>query len=503
MVSKISDLKYNPLFILLIFIFLINTNLFGQISKNNSVKTDTIVYKVDTIRHYIKIDTIVHRIDTIRRYIKYHTTVHKIDTIKRIVKFEKNGKVQKIDTIQSIAKLDTITPKIDSTKNHVKLNTSANKFNTDTVQQTNEVSALDIATNRGLFISSNDGKMQMRILGSVRVLLNYSSAQFVNQDAFNPYEIPMDTTSSSPNFYMNLGQSRLGFEVTRKNKQVGDIFVRIEADFNGINGNFRIRHAYGQINHLLVGQTWSIISNVGYQPATVNRASMPGAVNIRTPQIRYNNTVNDKIMWVAGIEYSTADLEIPDGVEGSVLQVIPDFSGRFTYKTKKFKGTVAAVLTTLSGRKDSDKISYSVGFGGLIMGIYDFNKNDKLYFTFGSGRGISHFFRDLTGKGQDAVIDQSKDKVKSLISTGGFVSYARSFKHNFSGSLSAGALSITNLKFQKETAFSYLSELMLDVFWTPLDGARVGAEIAHGKRVNNNAYKNRGLQFSMLIYYDF
>jgi hypothetical protein len=44
---------------------------------------------------------------------------------------------------------------------------------------------------------------------------------------------------------------------------------------------------------------------------------------------------------------------------------------------------------------------------------------------------------------------------------------------------------------------------MLDVFWNPVEGARLGLEYAHGMRVNKDYSKHFAGRFSMLIYYDF
>lgn len=408
------------------------------------------------------------------------------------------------DSIKGNKKIDTILQKRDTTKTFVLDSSNKSSFQRDTVQQANETSAVDIASNRGLFIGSQDGSMQLRILGSVRSLMNYSLVELETQSIFNPYEIPMDQTSNSPNFYASVAQSRLGFEVTRKTKDMGDIFIRLEADFNGSNGAFRIRHAYGQINHLLVGKTWSMMSNVSFQPATVNRAGAPGSINLRTTQIRYNKAINDKMMWFAGIEYSTPDIDVPTEINGTILQVIPDFTGKYTYKSKRFSGNASVIITTISGKlNDSDKISYSFGLGGLVAGKYTINDDNHLFASFGAGRGISHFFRNFTGKGEDAAYNDATNAIKALVSSGGYVAYEHNLPYDLMASASFGILSISNLSYQENTDFSFLYETMLDAFWSPVDGARVGAELAFGRRENNDGLHKSAFQFSTLIYYDF
>ena len=88
------------------------------------------------------------------------------------------------------------------------------------------------------------------------------------------------------------------------------IFIRLETDFNGYSGQFRIRHAYGQINNFLVGQTWSLFSNVSSMPMMVNGDGPTGSVTLRTPQIRYSGYSNREVRWALSLEYSIPEITI-------------------------------------------------------------------------------------------------------------------------------------------------------------------------------------------------
>jgi hypothetical protein len=376
-------------------------------------------------------------------------------------------------------------------------------FQQDTIQdQHNDISALDIATDRGIFILSSDRMMQMRILGSIRAAFNYSDQDLQNKNTFDPYEIPTNNHTRSPNFYAGLSQTRIGLEVTRRTKKQGDIFVRFEGDFANTVSSFRIRHAYGQFKHLLIGQTWSLFNNVGFQSATVSVNGPAGSIGIRTPQIRYYATIK-KITWYVGIEYSTPDLVIPDSVKGAILQVIPDFAGRIRYKSGPFTGHVSAIITTISGRDTSGKISYSFGFGGSIAGRLLIKQKNSIYFSLTTGRGISHFFDALNGKGEDAAYNPANQGITALYSTGGYVSFTRDLPEDLSSSLSFGMIAISNKDYQPANAYSYSYNALLNVFWQPLDGARLGIEYAFGERFDNGGARGRANRVSMLLYYDF
>ena len=395
-------------------------------------------------------------------------------------------------------------------KDSTKATTTFNKiaqgdlFQKDSNSINNEISPLDIGSSRGLFILSHDGMMQMRIMGSVRALMNYSNKEMDDQISFNPYDIPTGDSSKSPNFYASIAKTRLGFEVTRRTEKVGDIFIRIEADFSGTGGSFKIRHAYGQINHFLVGQTWSMFSNVSFLPATVSSIGPIGAISLRTPQLRYAKEVNKNINWVAGIEYSTPDFDVADSLGVTLLQVIPDFTGKIVYSKNKLSGQFSGIVTTISGKSETDdNISYSFGLGGTLAGKYELDKKNTFYGSFTSGTGMAHFINMFDGTGEDAAYDPNTESISSTYSIAGFLAYERKLPRNLIANISLSTASLSNKNYETANSFDWAGESMLEVFWNPVEGARMGLEYAHGVRVNKDLIKYFAGRFSMLIYYDF
>ncbi len=373
----------------------------------------------------------------------------------------------------------------------------------DSIDVQTDVSPLDIGSDRGIFILSSDKLMQLRILGSVRALLSYSGQELQNMGTFNPYEVPTNTNGISPYFYADLAQTRIGFEVTRRTKRLGDIFIRIETDFKSSTNNLRIRHAYGQSDRFLIGKTWSLFSNVSFTPATVSTDGAVGSVFLRTPQIRYTGKIKEIVGFAAAIEYSTPDLEIPDSLNVTLLQVIPDFTGRFTYKVGSLSLQAAGVITTMSGRDDEGNINYSIGLGASVSGKFNISDKENLLFTFTTGRAISHFLDVFSEKLVDASYNPDSQQFTATISTAGYVSYSRDWKHNISSSVSAGIGSLQVRDYQPDNSFHWGYNLLANAFWQPVDGARLGAEFAYGQRFNKYGSRGMASRVSMLLYYDF
>ena len=392
----------------------------------------------------------------------------------------------------------------DTTRVTVRLNQGDTiKFKIDTMQAHSDLAPLDIGSNRGIFIQSPDHLMQMRILGSVRAMFNYSSKQMQDQLSFNPFDVPTGTSVIVPNIYASLAQSRLGFEITRRTRRIGDVFVRLESDFNSPEGHFRIRHAYGQINHLIVGQTWSMFSNVSFLPATVSSIGPPGSMTFRTPQIRYTGTINNKLRWAAGIEYTKLNLSNTDTIGINLVQVIPDIAGRINYLTDKFSLQFSLLITTISGRDSLDNINYQFGVGGVVSAKYSINSNTELFASFTSGKAISSFVNMFRNRVEGVLFDPINNTLVAPALTGGYVAVSHNFPKYFSSSLSFGMANNANLQFQDPDDYNYSFSGMLDVFYQPADGARLGLEYAFGQRFDVDSSTGTASRVSLILYYDF
>jgi hypothetical protein len=399
---------------------------------------------------------------------------------------------------QTIETSDTTSTKVSFHK------TDSTAFQRDTIQDQNEdVSPLDISGTRGLFILSADRMLQLRILGSIRTSINWSDEDLGDKQTFNPYEIPTNVENWTPNFFAGLQQTRLGIEVTRRTKSRGDIFIRFEGDFKNSSNTFRIRHAYGQMGGFLVGQTWSLMNNVSFQPAIVSLDGPACGSGLRTPQIRYSRRINNKLAFAAALEYSSVDLELPDSLNISLLQVIPNLTGRLSYSYGKLSFRFSMVLATISGRVNSEDISYAFGIAGSLAGRYKIKSKSELFFSLFGGRATSHFLDMFNGKNQDMAFDINTKTFKALNTYAGYVAFEQALPLNLSSSVSFGMAMIPNKDFQKDEAYNYSYNALLNIFWAPVDGARVGVEYANGQRFDKGPLRGMANRVSMLIYYDF
>ena len=347
----------------------------------------------------------------------------------------------------------------------------------DSLERHTEISPLDIGRNRGLFILSSDKLMQMRILGSVRALFKLDNRELSDNNTLNPIALPTDGRVPVENYYAGLSQTRLGFEVTRRTRKAGDIFLRIEADFLGESGSFRIRHAYGQLGNFVVGQTWSLFGNVQYLPATVDVNGPVGSIGLRTPQIRYYRPINEQVSWFLGIEYSTPRLNVPDSLGSELIQVIPDFTGKIDYKKERLSMQLAFLVASLAGKNTNDinsKVQYKVGFGLSLSARMKFEQVGTFYSSIVGGEAMAHYLDIYGGEGLDVAYNPEQKRFETLLVGAAYLGYSRDLPANLTFNATFGISNIGKKDFVPGDTYHYSYNVISNIFWQPVDGARLG-----------------------------
>jgi hypothetical protein len=249
--------------------------------------------------------------------------------------------------------------------------------------------------------------------------------------------------------------------------------------------------------------TWSLTNNVGYQPATVSLDGPAGGIGLRTPQIRYTQRLNDRFGMSFGIEYSKPQIRIPDDIVASAVQVLPDFTTRFTYNSNKLSLRFAGAFTTISGRVLNNDLKSINGYLITLAGKISSLQGGDLYFSVGTGNATSHFFDTFNGKNNDLMFDPEDRVFKGIQESAAYLAYGHALPKNLSASLALGVAALSNRDFQLGYDFDYSYNALLNLFWEPANGARLGVEYANGKRYDKGEYDGTANRVSLLMYYDF
>jgi hypothetical protein len=391
----------------------------------------------------------------------------------------------------------------DSAKTVIMLPATTEIITRDSVEQQREDSPLDITSDRGLYIMADEGKLQMRILGSIRFSAYYDNKNLQNKNTFSTFDIPTGNQAYKvPNYFNSLNFSRIGFEIKRKTTG-GDFFIRLETDFAGPESNYRIRHAYGQYRNFLIGQSWSLLSNVSSLPATVDPNGPVGTITSRTPQIRFNSSISDRLLYAVAVEYSLPDYISSDTINITFVQTIPNLTARINSDGKLGSLQLSGIIAPITGIDPNGNRDTSFGFGSSLSGTLKLHRSDQLLFQATYGKAINHFMNPFQGKGQDMAYNPETSTFNGLNTAGGFLSYGHIWPKDISSYLSFGIASIINRSYQSEDSFNYSYSFSGNAFWKIVEGMRVGLEYMYGRRYNIDDSTGKASRIWALFYYDF
>jgi hypothetical protein len=366
-----------------------------------------------------------------------------------------------------------------------------------------EMAPLDIPDDRGLFIISDDRKLQLRILGSIRYLMVFDNKKTDSKNTFNTAEIPIeDSDIRFPNYFNGLDQTRLGFEISRKTGK-GDVFARLEMDFAG-SSSFRIRHAYGQYRGLLAGQTWSLFSQVASRPTVVDNIGPTGAITVRNPQIRYTNQdILQKTTFSFALEYLVPDfLQVDTGLI-QATQLIPDITARIDVELEKALFQLTGILSMLTGENMDEKIVIITGWGFAFSTKIQSWKNGKWYLQIAGGKGVTRYFHDLASTGYDALINPSNSEAFLPLSLGGYITYGHHWNSKIFSNLSYAFSQIENPSFSSGDVYHRGNSISINNFYDFVKGARIGIGYFYGERHNKDGGMGNASRINALFYYDF
>lgn len=233
----------------------------------------------------------------------------------------------------------------------------------DDTTQVQEAHPQDSPERRGFLIVTGDGKSSLRIRGSLRIKGDYDLRGLQSAENFNTFEIPVGAANTTdPRFFMNARQTRLGLEVT-SDTDYGDLFLRVETDFLGEDNTARLRHAFGSVGKLLVGQTWSTFGDLASLPLTVDLDGPNSSVAVRTVQVRYSVETEAGYMLAVAAESPGPEVGQVDTLGAKLeFQVAPDIVGRARTFGEWGHTQLAAVFRTINVKDVSEDLQVLPGF---------------------------------------------------------------------------------------------------------------------------------------------
>ena len=319
-----------------------------------------------------------------------------------------------------------------------------------------------------------------------------------------------DTDGATGVFGSDAVQSRIG--VTTMTPE--GVKINIEGDFRG--GTIRLRHAYGEYNGLLAGQTWSNFNSFVGNTSTLDFDSLPGLAGLqgRVAQVRYTTgplsfSVEESVSSING---ATAVDEpgniLFDGAgnpqldaDGDPIRVgrttvstqkdsLPAFTARLQDSQGGLSYSAAVIAQQLQyddGSTDESAMGFAT-FGALKMAVSDMITLQGTL-TYSDG-GNSYLYRSGDNFGADsAYVNPNNDDVETISGYGGSVGAGINLGGGRSINIGYGLVEVDwddarddgiDVDAESETN----SMIIANYMWTPVENVMMGVEFANLSREN-------------------
>ena len=312
-----------------------------------------------------------------------------------------------------------------------------------------------------------------------------------------------DNARSQTNWHAR--QTRL-FVRTATPTSYGDLTTLVEGDFFGADGNetssnsnnFRIRHAWGTLGNLSVGQYWSNFVNEAAYPETLDFGGPVGEIFVRQAQVRWTEKFSNGD-WSVSLENPESLFAVP----GSATLVradrdqVPDIAGRV--KLKIGAGNYTAQILARNIRIDSAAPLAATdkkwGGAAAVTGVVPAFGKDDFRFDLNAGNVIGRY-QEL-GFFADGFVNANR-RIDLAKVVSGFAAYRHYWTPTLRSSLVLGGSRVNNPGGTFGGINRSARSEHVNLIWSPVPSVNLGMEFINAKRTVEDGRQgnlNR-LQFS-------
>lgn len=318
-----------------------------------------------------------------------------------------------------------------------------------------------------------------------RVDATWDNQNSGDDNRFVTAKIPVDgdpAEGADGQFNINAKGSQLRLDV-RAPGVAGSPRFYYENDFYGSGGGefpYRVRHLYGEIYNIIVGQTFSVFEDPDVWPDTIDYEGPSSAIFARRPLVRYQHRFNDQWQLNLGIEQPESEIDYASYDPNATGQnEAPD--GGFNVRWEHARvGHVqfATILRDLGVRGPVTGDQNVLGWGLNLSGVFDTFGRDSLQAQLTYGEGIFRFIND-DFQNTDAAFDASGD-LEPLPYFGAMFGYTHHWNESFRSTASYGFTTVDNAWSQTGDAYHQTHYGSLNLVWQLRKRLSVGLEELYG-----------------------
>ncbi|HYV20922.1 MAG TPA: DcaP family trimeric outer membrane transporter [Verrucomicrobiae bacterium] len=340
-------------------------------------------------------------------------------------------------------------------------------------------------------------------------------------DTLRPSKIPTtdDQFGEDGQASLSAKQSRLGVLMNFPTSN-HPVYTKFEFDMFGVGVDegqttIRLRHAYGEWNHWLAGQTNTLFMDASIFPNVIDYWGPAGMVFIRNPQIRYSFVQTEHRTFSIAIERPSSDVDPGQireidpalgGVTGS--EKVPDFTAQFRNVEGWGHWQVAGLLRKVAfdtpGAPDAEPKGSETGYGVDLTGSLKLGKEKKNSIMAGVvwGKGIASYMNDGgVDLSADGTLVDPEPAALPLLGVSAY--YNQYWSDRFSSAFGYSFTKVDNRDLQAVDAYHNGEYASANLLYYPTKNVMCGGEALWGKRTDNDDDSGDDLRVQFSFHYSF
>lgn len=346
---------------------------------------------------------------------------------------------------------------------------------------------------RGLVISGDQAAL--KVGGYVKADLIYDFNAIESTDLFDTTTIPTSGPQRT-NTRFHARQSRLNFDL-RWPTDLGPVRAFVEADFFSEGDQWRLRHAYGEVGELIVGQTWTTFTDMASLPTTLDNEGSVSSVNRRQAQVRWKRSIVPDCLSVAvSLEDPSTIIEVPEGITGDSRTPTPDLVGRIRLTREWGQFQIAGLVRELGFQPTGGEVITDDAWGFNFTGVMEPTREDKVYYQILFGEGIGSY------KGLPDAAPVAMHTSEALPVFAWMVGCTHEWSERWSSNFTYSESRLENTPLQAGSDLHESTYIALNLIWQPVERFYWGVEYLFGTREDIDGARGEANRLQMSVIFE-
>ena len=354
----------------------------------------------------------------------------------------------------------------------------------------------------GLVVAQDNDKNWFQVYGFAMTDIGYNFNQIQPDwfDVVRPTKLPTieNQYGTDGNAYFSARQTRFGVKSSTQTG-LGELFTQFEWEFFGVGVDagqttIRLRHAYGELGQIGVGQYWSPFMDIDVFPNSVEYWGPNGMAFFRNVQFRYMPIKGDtRLTFALERPGASADAGMYSGrIELSGIEArfpVPDLSAEYRSGHDWGYVELAGIVRYMKWEDQlEDQIDLSgdaIGWGLNLSSNIKLGKDNLVRLSVLYGAGVQNYMNDAP---VDVAIDTTEGNGVAIPLLGVVAFLEHNWSEKFATAIGYSMLDIDNTNGQSYDAFSMGSYALGNIIYYPVKDVMMVCELQWGNRENLGDY---------------